>query len=131
MPTHDCLCWPPQDKKRIKDIADAATTLHRTLGYYLKTLLDHASNTAALHEDLANLYPADEPMSLAIAQLHTSGAVFHDTPAMAEELRRLLEPPLDKILARTKTLAAAAEERQIVRAEIEHYKCVTINRRGT
>lgn len=113
-----------EDKKRVKDIADAAATLRRTLGYYLKTLLDHAANTAALHEDLANLYPADRPLSLAVAQLHSSGAVFHDTPAMVEELRRLLEPPIDKILARTAALTAAAEERVLVRAEIEHYKCV-------
>ena len=39
-----------------------------------------------------------------------------------EELRRVLERPIDKLINRTKDLLLIADERQVVRAEIEHYK---------
>ena len=65
-----------------RTVADAAQTLQRTLGYFFKTMLDHAANTAAVHEDLANLYPASQKASNAVALLNSSGAVFHDTPMM-------------------------------------------------
>jgi hypothetical protein len=39
-----------------------------------------------------------------------------------ESLKKTLEPPIEKVVARAKALLAAAEERQVVRAEIEHYK---------
>ena len=37
-------------------------------------------------------------------------------------MRRLLEPPTDKIVARTKELLTLIDERMVVRAEVEHYK---------
>jgi hypothetical protein len=75
------------ERQRVKEVLDAANTLHRTLGFFLKSQLDLAANQAALHEDIANLYPADQPLSLAVAQLHSSGQVFHDAPAMASGAR--------------------------------------------
>lgn len=39
-----------------------------------------------------------------------------------EEMKRLLEPPIDKILGRTKELLTLIEERRVLRAEVEHYK---------
>jgi hypothetical protein len=52
------------ERQRVKEVLDAANTLHRTLGFFLKSQLDLA-------------------LSLAVAQLHSSGQVFHDAPAMA------------------------------------------------
>ncbi len=55
--------------------ADAATTLLKTLGFYYKTFNDHNANSAAVHEDIANLYPANQRLSVAVAHLHTEGKV--------------------------------------------------------
>jgi hypothetical protein len=43
-------------------------------------------------------------------------------PLQVESLKKTLEGPIEKVVARAKALLAAAEERQLVRAEIEHYK---------
>jgi hypothetical protein len=110
------------DKKRIKDVEEAVLTVQRTLSYYYKTFLDHNANSFALHEDLANLYPANAKLSASIAALNTSGQVFKDAAAMVEEMKALIEPPLAKLFDRTKALSDAAEERQILRAEIAHYR---------
>lgn len=78
-------------------LADAAETLKRTLSYFYKTFLDHNANTGALHEDIANLYPASEKLSVAVATLNQGGAILHDSPALVEELKNTIERPLDEI----------------------------------
>lgn len=101
-----------------RSFADAAATLLKTLQFYYKTFADHNANTAAVHEDIANLYPANQRLSVAVAHLHTEGKVsggsqhatfgsayersrsgydlqvFTEASAVVEELKKELEPPL-------------------------------------
>ena len=64
------------DKQRIKEVADAATGMQRTLQYFLKSMVDHAHNSAAIHEDLANLYPAHQALSNGVATLNKESGIF-------------------------------------------------------
>lgn len=54
------------------------------MGVFFKVLADQNATTAALHEDLANLYPAGQQLSTAVAQLNaaSAGQLFADTNAM-------------------------------------------------
>lgn len=109
------------DKQRIKEVADAATGMQRTLQYFLKSMVDHAHNSAAIHEDLANLYPAHQALSNGVATLNKESGIFASAPTIIVRMREVLDKPLVTILARTKELMAAADERGICRAEIAHY----------
>lgn len=101
---------------------EACETLKRTLSYWYKTFADHNANTAALHEDFANLYPAQEKLSVAVATLHQGSGIFQDSPALIEELKKTLETPLDEMINKCKASIAKVERRAVTRAEIEHYK---------
>lgn len=110
------------DKRKIKELETAVLTLERTQQYYLKTFVDFNANAAAYHVDLANVYPANETLSTAVMQLNASGGVFKDATAIAEQIRDAMARPLAEIKARIKLLNAKADERQVVRAEITHYR---------
>ena len=97
-------------------------TLGKTMSYWYKTFSDHAANTHAIHEDMANLYPADQSLSVAVAKLNNTAAVFQEVPAAVEELRKTFDPPLAELLAKLAELATKAQERAVARSEIEHYK---------
>ncbi len=113
-----------EDRKRVKDIQDAALSLQKTMGVFLRVSADAVNTTAALHEDLANLYPAGQPMATAVAALNaaTTQTLFADAQAMIAEAKSLLEPPVERIVARTKELLVLIDERHVCRAEVEHYK---------
>ncbi len=96
--------------------------LMKTLTYWYKTFSDHSSNTIAVHEDLANLYPANEPYSVAVAMLNNSAKVFQEAPAAVEELKKAFEAPVADLLAKLHDLANKAHDRQIARAEIKYYQ---------
>ena len=96
--------------------------LMKTLTYWYKTFSDHSSNTIAVHEDLANLYPANEPYSVAVAMLNNSAKVFQEAPAAVEELKKAFEAPIADLLAKLHDLANKAHDRQIARAEIKYYQ---------
>ncbi|RYG41855.1 hypothetical protein EON68_02595, partial [archaeon] len=102
--------------------AEAVIAFDRTLGYYVKSLADSAANTAALHIDLANLYPARQRNSIAVMQLTAAGAVFKDAPAIISEIVTAFEKPVADMRARIKQLLALADQRQVCRAEIAHYR---------
>lgn len=110
------------DKKKLKDLETAVSTLQRTLQVYLRAFLDLNANAATFHIDVANVYPAGETLSTAVMQLNSSSGVFKDAPHMAEKIRDSLSKPIVDILARIKDLLAKAEERQVIRAEISHYR---------
>ena len=110
------------DKKTVQEIKDAAETLKRTLGCYYKTFLDHNANTAALHEDVANLYPASERLSLAIATLNQGSNIFHDSAALVEEMKSTIERALTELVQRCSATLLKIDRRALARAEIEHYK---------
>jgi hypothetical protein len=96
--------------------------LMKTLTYWYKTFSDHSSNTIAVHEDLANLYPANEPYSVAVAMLNNSAKVFQEAPAAVEELKKAFEAPIADLLAKLHDLSNKAHDRQIARAEIKYYQ---------
>jgi hypothetical protein len=96
--------------------------LMKTLTYWYKTFSDHSSNTIAVHEDLANLYPANEPYSVAVAMLNNSAKVFQEAPAAVDELKKAFEAPIADLLAKLHDLANKAHDRQIARAEIKYYQ---------
>jgi hypothetical protein len=92
------------------------------LTFYYKSFLDHNSNTAALHEDIANLYPASEKLSVAVATLNQGGNIFHDSVALVDEMKSTIEAPLDGLIAMCASALKKIDRRAFVRAEIEHYK---------
>jgi hypothetical protein len=100
------------DKRKIKELETAILTLERTQSYYLKTFVDFN----------ANVYPANETLSTAVMQLNASGGVFKDATAIAEQIRDAMARPLGEIKARIKLLNGKADERQVIRAEITHYR---------
>ena len=110
------------DTKTVAEIRAAALTLKRTLGYYYKSFLDHNANTAALHEDVANLYPASERLSMAVATLNQGSNIFHDSAALVEEMKSTIERPLDALVALCDETLSKIERRAAARAEIEYYK---------
>jgi hypothetical protein len=109
-------------RRTVTEIADAAATLKRTLGFYYKSFLDHNANSAALHEDIANLYPAGEKLSLAVATLNQGGNIFHDSVALVEEMKATIERPLDELIGLCTVTLTKLDRRAIVRTEIEYYK---------
>jgi len=115
------------DSKTVAEIRAAAATLKRTLGYYYKSFLDHNANTAALHEDVANLYPASERLSMAVATLNQGSNIFHDSAALVEEMKGTIERPLDELAALCDATLAKIERRAAARAEIEYYKSKVVN----
>jgi hypothetical protein len=115
------------DTKTVAEIRAAAATLKRTLGYYYKSFLDHNANTAALHEDVANLYPASERLSMAVATLNQGSNIFHDSAALVEEMKGTIERPLDELVALCDATLAKIERRAAARAEIEYYKSKVVN----
>jgi len=96
--------------------------VQRTQQYYLKSFADFNANAAAFHVDIANVYPAGETLSSAVMQLNASGGVFKDAAPMAEQIKEAFARPVADILARIKDLTAKADERQVIRAEISHYR---------
>lgn len=110
------------DVQRIKEIAEAAADLQRAMAVYLKSMTDFAASSRAVHLCMANLYPAGQDLSNAIATVSSNGKVFADAPVLAEQTQRVFEKPLAAILGRTKDLLSKAEERQVCRAEIDHYR---------
>ena len=106
----------------MQEIRDAATTLTKTLTFWYKTHLDHAANTLAVHEDMANLYPANEALSVAVAKLNNSAAPLQEANGEVEEVKKTFEPAIAELLARLAQLTDKANERAVARKEIEHYK---------
>ena len=111
-----------ETKKHINDIKEACAMLLKTLSYWYKTFSDHSSNTIAVHEDLANLYPANEAYSVAVAMLNNSAKVFQEAPAAVDELKRAFEAPIADLMAKLNDLSTKANDRQIARAEIKYYQ---------
>lgn len=110
------------DKRRIKEVEEAALSVLRHLEAYCGRFAAFNASAVDLHGELANLYPANERLSLSVAQLSASGQTFRDAISSASEMRALLERPLQQIIARTRDLTAKADERMLVRAEISHYR---------
>ena len=75
-----------------------------------------------MHEDLANLYPANEPYSVAVAMLNNSAKMFQEAPTAVEELKKAFEAPIAELLSKLSDLANKAHDRQCARAEIKHYQ---------
>ena len=111
-----------ETKRQIGEIREACATLLKTLSYWYKTFADQAANTVAVHEDMANLYPASESLSVAVAKLNNASGQFNEAPAAVEELKRAFEPAIAELMAKLAELAGKAHDRQVARAEIKHYQ---------
>lgn len=57
-------------------------------------------------------------------QLTAAGAVFKDAPTIVSEIMTAFEKPVASMRARIKQLLALADQRQVCRAEIAHYRYV-------
>ena len=106
----------------INDIKEACTMLMKTLTYWYKSFSDHSANTIAVHEDMANLYPANESYSTAVAMLNNSAKVFQEAPQAVDELKKAFESSIAELLPRLQELANKAHDRQIARSEIKYYQ---------
>lgn len=102
--------------------AEAALALERTLNFYCRSFAESNSNAAALFLDVANLYPANEALSVCVMTLNSSGGVFRDAGKTADDIHGTLMAPLTALKDRLKALYAKADERQVLRAEITHYR---------
>jgi len=101
---------------------DALRSLERTLGVYARSLVEFAGNASALHLDVANVYPAAEALSPAVMTLNSSAGVLRDAGKMADDVHGSLSKAITGLLGRLKELTAKADERQVCRAEIAHYR---------
>lgn len=111
-----------ETKKHIAEIRDATTTLAKTLTFWYKTFSDHGANTMAVHEDMANLYPANESLSVSVAKLNNSTALFQESAAAVDELKKAFEPAVAELLGKLADVTTKAQARGMARSEIEHYK---------
>jgi hypothetical protein len=95
---------------------------HRFQITYSKGVSEHTSHAAALHLAVANLYPAGQAMSSAVASLAGSGKVLHDSQTASVNVATALDAACNSIISRCKELTALADQRQVARLEMQHYR---------
>ena len=84
-----------EDKKKLSDLKTAVESLAKTETFFLKSLGEFAANSAALHADLANVYPASEPLAQAIMALGSSpgAATLREAPAHVQSIKAAFSEP--------------------------------------
>ena len=92
------------------------------LNYFWKSFSDHAANTHSAHEDMANLYPANQSLSVPVAKLNNAGSVFLDVPKEIDEVRKSIDASIAELLSKVEELMLLATKRGTARAEISHYQ---------
>lgn len=109
------------DKKRLTELAGAVAALQRSLAHFLRATVEASAAAASLHLELANVYPAGDALSAAVVALNT-GDALKEAPVMAREVNASLGAAIEAVRARIAALTAQVDERQILRAEIAHYR---------
>ena len=71
---------------------------------------------------MANLYPANQALSVPVAKLNNAGSVFLDLPKELDEVRKSIEASIAELLSKVEELMLQANKRGTARAEIGHYQ---------
>ena len=71
---------------------------------------------------MANLYPANQSLSVSIAKLNNAASLFLETPKEIEEVRKSIDASIAELLAKVEELISLANKRASARAEISHYQ---------
>ena len=71
---------------------------------------------------MANLYPANQALSVPVAKLNNAGSVFLDIPKELDEVRKSVEASIAELLSKVEDLMTVATKRGTARSEIAHYQ---------
>lgn len=91
--------------------------------YCFLFLADQGSHAASLHESMAKLYPAEQPLSAQVTSIAARSAAFREGSAEATAaMKESLEAALAAFLAKRNEVNKMVDERASVRQEIIHYQ---------